>query len=368
MINDIKTHEQLRRQIEKDAVKNKRLLNQYGNVLIIGFVVTISMILLLVLQEWSRTADMYILTASFFIITIAVMIFLRKQCRIYKQLQEQCLELEDLTLPYDLWKIKRIKWCLAFLAAAAAAAGIAFIVASRLLREKQFKETVTAISDLQDPYSRIIAENVPEKLKGLDLEYVTDVTARGTVYFIMSSDNWYLWRESASVTLYVTDRFDRSGDSAKYKYLCQFKTQAEAAIHDAIKENLPEIYELDRSVTEQIQSRKSEHIQHKDDYRFIVKTPENSYEYSKKSNAYNNYYVLNGKEHSFKKVRRETNIKRTTPTPTPTPRKKRSISKKPYVFDYDDVHNYDDPEDFWDDHEDEFEDFEDAWDYWEENQ
>lgn len=250
--------------------------------------------------------------------------------------------------------------------AVAAAVGIVFTVVSHLFREKQFQKTVTAIADLRESYSTIISEKVSEKLKDLDLEFETDVKASGTLSFEMNSASWYCWRESWSVTLYVSDRFDSIGDRRQYEYLCDYQRQAKSALRDVVEEKLPETYELKQSVTEQIQKRKSDHIWYDDDYSFIVETAENRYEYSPKTNAYYDYFVLNGKEHYIKKDRKETTIKRTTPTPTP--RISSSTSRKSYVFDYDDVHNYTDPEDFWEDHEDEFDDSEDAWDYWEENQ
>ena len=115
--------------------------------------------------------------------------FLRVECYTFQKLKKRYLEVNGRELFYDvhrIWWINRILICLI----AALAAGFVLMGFFHFVRENHFTETLSAISNLREPYGRIIEEDVPEKLK--DLDYVSDVKASGTLYLGKENDDGIL--------------------------------------------------------------------------------------------------------------------------------------------------------------------------------
>lgn len=165
----------------------------------------------------------------------------------------------------------------------------------------------------------------------------------------------------AQVTLHATEAFDNLTAARQKEYL--------EWGYNEYGRRLEEAYDtvMDRSGTNPAGNIKSAVNEgHLDDeysiylkniYTFYIETPSNTY----KSCQIENYFLKNGKD---------VFVRTTTPTPTPTPRTDAHEYRPSTVwndYDYYDVDEYDDPEDFWYDYEDDFDDYEDAEDYWEEH-
>ena len=161
----------------------------------------------------------------------------------------------------------------------------------------------------------------------------------------------------------MDDAYDKITDNKQYDYLCEEKSKGRDVIYETIRTCLPRYEDLRGELYHIIEGERDGFVRSDMDYDYEVQTSENHYQYA---HYVDDYFLLNGEDHFTSKHRAEMRAKYATPTPTPK-RSRTNRSKGTIIYDPDDIHNYDDPEDYWYDHEDEFDDFEDAWDYWEEN-
>ena len=291
--------------------------------------------------------------------------------RLIRKQQLALLEIRKLlqnnALPYRLAYSVNIAWIVLMIAAVAGP--IAYYRNGRMETER-LKATIHEIVEFKKKYSETMKEEIPKKLadfdymESVDADVTYSVSQQNTVY----SGYYYTWNERAVITLYASDGFDNLTDDKQYEYLCKLYHEGNDAVQAVEQEFLHDYRDLEEKLRKQAE-RKEESVHKSFKSDFFIVTSRNRYQYA---NDVTDYFLLNGKDHFTTKSRKKHQKARpkAQPTVTPTPKKSTGYgsSRKKYVFDYDDVHNYDDPEDFWEDHEDEFEDFYDAWDYWEENQ
>ena len=236
----------------------------------------------------------------------------------------------------------------------------AFHIYHRAQDESHFQELLAEADEMSHIYSELLPSAITERMKNMD--YVKDVRVKASMSLSRDSRGDYTWNEKVRITLYVDDTFDSLLDDIQYDYLCEAASKGEDAILDAIDTYLPKYSDLRGGLKRIVEDERKCFARRDMDYDYDVRTSENHYEYA---HYVKDYFVKNDKDHFTSRHRAEIEAKYAKPTPTPKPVKK--SSGRTIIYDPDDIHNYDDPEDYWYDHEDEFDDFEDAWDYWEEN-
>ena len=242
----------------------------------------------------------------------------------------------------------------------------AFYIYRRTQDEAHFQELITEAAAMRNEYSELLPPVIAESMK--DMDYVEDVKVTASMLLSHNSLGNYTWNEKVRIILYVDDAFDKLSDNKQYDYLCEEASRGEDAIHDAIDTYLPRYEDLRGELYHIIEGERDGFVRSDMDYDYEVQTSENHYQYA---HYVDDYFLLNGEDHFTSKHRAEIrakNTKSTSMTKTNfTTKSSTNRSKGTIIYDPDDIHNYDDPEDYWYDHEDEFDDFEDAWDYWEEN-
>ena len=316
-------------------------------------------LLTMIFAEWARCAAFGLLTAAFFFIALLIA---------FKRIKNQHLELVEIrnrlqgTVPkYNLAYAVNIAWIVLLIAVALSPA--AYFV-NRQKEAARLKALMDEITAMKKTYTEVMKAEIPGKLA--DFDYLESVNADASLKVSRRQGlgkDGYDWSERVVITLHVSDAFDRISDNRQYEYLRDLYSEGSSAIWDVKDEKLSACYDLESRLKEQLE-RMNEIVSGRDSFDFFIVTSKNRYQYS---HYVRDYFILNGESHytTNYKTQYEKEHPKTTPTPKPAGS---SSSGKKYVFDYDDVHNYNDPEDFWEDHEDEFDDFEDAWDYWEENQ
>lgn len=238
----------------------------------------------------------------------------------------------------------------------------AFYLFHRSQDNAHFQELLTEAAEMRHEYSELLPPVIAERMK--DMDYVEDVKVTASMLLTHNSLGDYTWNEKVRITLYVDDAFDKLSDNKQYAYLCEEESKGHDVIRETIRTCLPRYVDLRGELFHIIEHDRRGFVRSDMDYDYEVQTSENHYQYA---HYVDDYFLLNGEDHFTSKHRAEIRAKYATPTPTPKQKRSTNRGKGTIIYDPDDIHNYDDPEDYWYDHEDEFDDFEDAWDYWEEN-
>ena len=245
-------------------------------------------------------------------------------------------------------------------------AGILLYAGNRYVKAQKIRQYLEECDRKAEKYRKNYGSVMQKKFAAYfpeDFEYVKDIRVSASSVLISTPIWSHCWQDSVVVTIYAEDAFDQLMDNTQYEYLCQFEEKGSSAISENVRQHMEGYQEARREFTYASYQYQGIHYQVDEDYHFIVKTSENTYEYA---HNVRDYFLLNGRDHYTQKFREKYRKEQEKKNP----RKEKNTYLPSGKFDYGDPYNvqeYDDPEDFYEDHEDEFEDYEEADDYYDEH-